>query len=156
MGKRRKLLDRLEGAWDDFRESYAGLSEKDMLMPGVTGKWSVKDLIAHVTTWEEETLRHLPGMLRGEKYPRYSVKYGGINEFNALMTEKKKDLTFADILMQRDEVHRRLIQFLESVPEEFLDSKMRFRHRLRMDTYSHYPKHAAAIRRWRQIVKGGL
>ena len=30
---------------------------------GVTGSWSVKDIIAHVTTWEEEALKHLPLIL---------------------------------------------------------------------------------------------
>lgn len=145
-----KLLDRLEKAWDEFRESYAGISEADLVKPGVTGRWSVKDIVAHVTTWEEETLKHLPGMLRGEKYPRYSVKYGGIDAFNALMTESKRRYSFSQVLRQQEAVHRKLINFIETVPEGFLDSKTRFRHRLRMDTYSHYPKHAAAIRKWRR------
>ena len=38
-----------------------------MLEPGVTGAWSVKDILAHVTTWEGEALKHLPLVLRGEK-----------------------------------------------------------------------------------------
>jgi hypothetical protein len=150
MGKTQNLLGRLEVAWSDFCKSYAGLAEAEMLKSGVTGQWSVRDIIAHVTTWEEETLKHLPGMLRGEKYPRYSVKYGGIDAFNALITEKKRDLSLSEVFRQQDEIHRRLIRFIETVPEEFLDSRTRFRHRLRMDTYSHYPKHAAAIRKWRQ------
>jgi hypothetical protein len=149
MDKRQNLLRRLEAAWSDFRESYAGLSEEEVLQPGVTGQWSVKDIVAHVTTWEEETLTHLPGVLRGEKYPLYSVKYGGIDAFNALMTAQKKNLSPPEVFRQQDEVHRRLLRFIETVPEELLGSTTRFRHRLRMDTYSHYPKHAAAIRKWR-------
>jgi hypothetical protein len=149
VNKKQALLQQIEKAWNQFRDSYAGLTELEMLQTGVTGEWSVRDIIAHVTTWEEETLEHLPGMLRGERCPRYSVRYGGINAFNALMTEKKKDFSFSDVLREQDKVHRKLIQFIEGVPEEFLSSGTRFRHRLRMDTYSHYPKHAAAIRRWK-------
>jgi hypothetical protein len=153
---RQKLLDRLDKAWQEFLDSYAGLSGADALKPGVTGSWSVKDIVAHVTTWEEETLKHLPGMLRGEKHQRYSVQYGGIDAFNALMTEKKKRLSFSEVLQQQDEMHRRLVQYIESVPEEFLGSGTRFRHRLSMDTYSHYPKHATAIRTWRRGSRGSL
>lgn len=152
MGIRQKLLAQLEKAWREFRESYSGLSEAELLEPGVTGEWSVRDIIAHVTTWEEETLNHLPGMLQGKKYPRYSVKYGGINAFNALITAKKKGLPLSEVLQQQNDVHRGLIELLESVPEEHLGSKARFRHRLRMDTFSHYPKHAQAIRIWRSRI----
>ncbi len=136
-------------SWLDFCQSYDGLSTKDMQKTGVIGQWSVRDIIAHVTTWEEETLKHLAAMLRGEKCPRYSVKYGGINAFNALMTETKKNLSFPEVIRQQEDVHAQVLRFIASVPEECLDSKSRFRHRLRMDTYSHYPKHAQAIRRWR-------
>jgi hypothetical protein len=150
MDRKQNLLRKLEAVWSDFRASYAGLSEAEVLEPGVTGKWCVKDIVAHVTTWEEETLKHLSSMLRSEKYPRYSAKYGGIDAFNALMTENKRGLSFPEVLKQQDAVHRKLILFIEGVPERAFEGKSPFRHCLRMDTYSHYPKHAAAIRKWRR------
>ena len=66
-----------------FKESYAGLSDSQLTESGVTGTWSVKDLIAHVTWWEEEALKHLPLIIKGGTPPRYSTKYGGIDAFNA-------------------------------------------------------------------------
>ena len=119
-----------------------------MLEPGVTGSWSVKDVIAHVTTWEEEALKHLPIILTGGKPPRYSVTHGGIDAFNAATTEQKRDFEVAEVLRQRDAVHHRLIEFIESMPEDHLSSDSRFRRRLRADT-SHYPIHAKAISNWR-------
>jgi hypothetical protein len=147
---RRQALKRLETAWDAFRESYAGLSDPEMLEPGVTGRWSVRDIIAHVTTWEEEALTNLPLILQGVRPPRYSTKYGGIDAFNALMTEKKAPLSLSEVREQAREVHYRLVGCLERAPEDQLTSETRFRHRLRMDTYGHYPKHAEAIRKWRE------
>jgi hypothetical protein len=64
-----------------FRASYSGLSQAVLLAPGVTKAWSVKAIIAHVTTWEEEALKHLPAILEGRKPPRYSVVYGGIDAY---------------------------------------------------------------------------
>lgn len=41
-------------------------------------------------------------------------------------------------------------RYLTSVPDEQLASETRFHHRLRLDTYSHYPIHTQAIRALRQ------
>jgi hypothetical protein len=57
---------------------------------GLTRAWSVHDILAHVTTWEEEALKHLPLILKRGAPPRYSVVYGGIHAFNARMTKEKR------------------------------------------------------------------
>jgi hypothetical protein len=147
--KRNQLLKRLNTAWSAFKESYAGLSDSQLMEPGVAGAWSVRDVIAHVTTWEEEALKHLPVILRGGKPPRYSVTYGGIDAFNAKMTEQKKHLPLHEVLRELDDAHHRLINLIETAPEDQLRGRASFRHRLRLDTYNHYPKHAEAIRKWR-------
>jgi hypothetical protein len=148
---RRQLLQRLDAAWGAFEESYAGLSDAQLTTPGVTGDWSVRDILAHVTTWEEEALTHLPLILEGGTPPRYSVKYGGIDAFNARMTEQRADLSLAAVRRQLEETHRRLIDFVGKTPEDQL-SESRFRRRLRLDTYGHYPLHAEAIRQWRRKI----
>lgn len=123
-----------------------------MVEPGVTGAWSVRDILAHVTTWEEEVLKYLPLILKGEKPPRYSVTHGGINAFNAQMTERKRALSLSEVLRQLEDTHGRLVAFIESAPEDQFISETPFRHRLRLDTYSHYPKHADAIQKWRNAT----
>src|SRR5437763_14188155 len=126
MTPREALLKRLHRAWEAFHESYAGLSDPDLLKAGVTGTWSVKDIIAHVTWWEEEALTHLPVILAGGRPPRYSVTYGGIDAFNARMTEQRNGWSLAEVLRQRDPVHGRLIAFIEGVPDEQVSGETRF------------------------------
>jgi hypothetical protein len=150
--KRQQALKRLDAAWTDFEQSFAGLSDAQLMIPGVTGQWSVRDIIAHVTWWEEEALKHLPLLREGRRPPRYSVTYGGIDAFNALMTEKREGISLAEVFRQHDEIHQRLVAYLERAPEELFTRETRFRRRLRLDTYGHYPKHANAIRAWRNVV----
>jgi len=145
----RQVLRRLEAAWAEFEDSYAGLSDAELLMPGVQGRWSVRDVIAHVTWWEEEALKHLPLVRDGGRPPRYSIAYGGIDAFNALMTERRRHLPLADVLRQHAEVHARLLDYIRAAPEELFTMETRFRRRLRLDTFGHYPLHARAIRAWR-------
>jgi hypothetical protein len=145
-----QVLKRLEAAWKDFEQSYAGLSDSQLLTPDVTGRWSVRDIIAHVTWWEEEALKHLPLIREGGRPPRYSVKYGGIDAFNALMTEQRKELPLAEVLRQHDAVHARLVEYVRNAPEDLFTRETRFRRRLRLDTFGHYPVHARAVRNWRE------
>jgi DinB superfamily len=147
---RQQLLKRLGAAWLAFKGSYAGLSDAELMEPGVTGAWSIRDIIAHVTTWEGEALNHLPAILEGRRPPRYSVTYGGIDAFNALMTTKKEGLSLSEVFRQQEEIHRRVIDLIERAPEGQVNRETRFRRRLRLDTYNHYPKHSQAIRRWRE------
>jgi len=147
---RADLLKRIEARWQELLAAYAGLSAAEMTEPGVIGAWSLKDIIAHVTVWEEEALTHLPAILAGKKPPRYSVTHGGINAFNARMTERNRDLALAEVLRRRDDSHRRLLAFIEPVPEAECAGDTRFRRRLRLDTYGHYAVHTKAIRKWRE------
>jgi hypothetical protein len=147
--KRHQALHRLDVAWIDFEQSFAGLTDSQLVIPGVTGQWSVRDIIAHVTWWEEEALKHLPLVRAGGRPPRYSVTYGGIDAFNALMTERRRSLSLPEVLSLHAQVHQRLVAYVESAPEELFTRETRFRRRLRLDTYGHYPKHAKAIRAWR-------
>ena len=37
-----QLVKRIERAWDALKESYEGLSDRDLMKPGVMGDWSVE------------------------------------------------------------------------------------------------------------------
>ena len=134
LGADRRLLPRLDAAWDRFTRSYAGMSEAELLEPGIT---------------EEEALKHVPLILAGGRPPRYSRTYGGIDAFNARMTARKEHLALADVLEQQQRVHARLLALIERVPTHQLGGASRVRRRLRLDTYGHYPLHASAIETWR-------
>ncbi|HST03929.1 MAG TPA: DinB family protein [Chloroflexia bacterium] len=143
---REQLLKKLDTTWAALKASYAGLSEAQMTEPGIVGDWSVKDILAHVTTWEEEALKYLPLIIEGGKPPKYSVLYGGLDAFNEQKSAQKRGLSLAEVLKQLDETHERLLYYVQRVPEEQFASETPFRHRLRLDTYSHYPPHTRMIR----------
>jgi hypothetical protein len=152
---RQQLLKRLDTAWQAFNDSYAGLSDANLTEPGVTGNWSVKDILSHISIWEEEALKHLPHIIEGGRPPRYSVRYGGIDAFNDLMIAERRALSLADVQRRLDATHRQLIDFVQQMPEEHVTRETRVRRRLRLDTYSHYPIHTRAIQQWREQRDAG-
>jgi hypothetical protein len=144
-----RLLDRLDAAWTALTDSYAGVSDHQLVEPGVVDDWSVKDVVAHVTTWEQEALRHLPLIIAGGTPPRYAAQ-GGIDALNARATEDGRRLSLAEVLRRRDETHARLVDLIRGQPAGTFGGRTRARRRLRLDTYGHYPEHTAAIRAWRE------
>ena len=142
---REQLLKKIDTPWAALRASYAGLSEAQLAQPGVTGDWSVIDILAHVSAWENEALTHLPHILEGKRPPKYSDLYGGIDAFNALKVRQSRAVSPAEVLARVEATHRQLVDYLESAPAEQFATETRFRRRIRLDTYSHYPIHTQAI-----------
>lgn len=143
---RDQLLRRIESRWAAFNQATAGLRDDALQEPGVVGEWSVKDLIAHVAAWEEETLEALPVIMEGERPPRY----GDVDAFNARLNEANSRLSLDEARRALETSHQRLLSFLADVPERWYATETRFRHRLRLDTWGHYPEHTEAILAWRK------
>ena len=144
-----QLLKRLDERWLEFLTSFSGLSDKSLLTPGVTAAWSVRDLMAHVTTWEGEALKALPLVLGGKRLPRY-ISVGGIDAFNAGEQERKRSASLQQIRQDLEATHGRLVTFLQGVPPAAYASEGRFLKRLRLDTYGHYREHTKQIQLWRK------
>lgn len=153
--KKTQLLNKIDQAWLAFKASWSGLCEDQLATPGVVESWSVKDLLAHVTTWEEEALKYLPIIMEGATPPRYADQYGGLDAFNALMTQKKRSLSMSEVLSQLDNTHHKMVEYIRNAPDELIATETRFRRRIRLDTYSHYPVHTSAIWNWRGKIMSG-
>ena len=146
-----RILSRLEEAWQAFLKSFADLPESALLEAGVCGEWSIRDIMAHVTTWEEETLGALPLILAGKRLPMYSTLYGGVDAFNALQYEKKQNLSLAQVKRDLKSTHKRLVAFLSDLPETAFTPRLV--RRLGIDTYRHYREHREQIEGWRENSK---
>jgi hypothetical protein len=145
---RESLLNRLEREWQAFLQSFADLPDSTLLESGAVGWWSIRDVLAHIATWDEEALKNLPLILDNKPLPRYA-RYGGIDAFNAREQEQKQGLSLEQVRQELAATHERLISFLKGCPESAYVTGSRFLHRLRLDTYSHYQEHASQITRWR-------
>ncbi len=148
--RRERLYERLESRWNEFHDAIQGLPHDALMEAGVVGHWSVRDVLSHIATWEEEALKALPVILEGGRLPRYSDQYGGIDAFNAQAQERKQGLSLEEAFAGLDEPHRRLLAYLDEVPDSAFAKENRFLRRLRQDTYGHYWEHAKQIRSWRE------
>ncbi|MEL7645427.1 MAG: DinB family protein [Anaerolineaceae bacterium] len=142
-------FETLQLRWQEFLDSISGLSPEQMKLPGVSGTWSVKDIVGHVTSWEQETLSSLPGILAGKPSPVYSQLYGSIDALNAYMVLVKSRQSLDEVLQNLHKVHAQLLKFLEEADPAQFEEETPFVVRLSIDTSEHYPEHTEAVLSWR-------
>jgi uncharacterized protein (TIGR03083 family) len=147
---RQKLYDKIENAWQEFTAALAGIPDEQWQQPNAVGEWSLKDILGHIASWENEALKYIPVILEGKRLPRYKDMYGGIDTFNAMTVTENRRLTLAEARQRSTQTHQRLLDYLQSLPDEYFVSGSRVLRRILLDTYGHYPYHTKAIREWRE------
>jgi uncharacterized damage-inducible protein DinB len=144
------ILNHLDENWQALVQALSGLSEKDLMEPNVCGSWSVREIMSHISTWEEEALQNIPLILDGEATPRYSSS-GGITAFNDRAQTDKKEYTLSRVKREFYATHQKFVTFLSALPDAVYLNNSRLAKRIRLDGYDHYQEHTAQIEIWRAL-----
>ena len=155
---KKKLVEAASAERVRFRQLIGQLSEAQMAQPDVQGAWSVKDIVAHVTAWEERMVRWLGQAVRGETpvMPAPGMTWEDLDRLNEQTYLASRDLPLAQVLDVFDRMRAEVIGSVEAVPEEDLLAPGRFEwmggealwHLVAANTYWHYPAHGSKIQEW--------
>jgi len=136
-----------------------------MTLKGVTGKWSVKDILAHILSYEQYMADRLHEILHGETYVPCRTQNAldafldefGYPDFgsslldddgpNEWIVEKYKNVSLDDVVMQELQAFSAIVCALENVPEELM-VRHNLYDRVSNNTFFHYREHTAEIKRW--------
>jgi uncharacterized protein (TIGR03083 family) len=80
--RRTMLAGQMADARERLLAALEGLSDDQMLQPGVCGDWSVRDIVAHVAAWDREVTAMFEGMLKGERTPFLDFDEDELEQFN--------------------------------------------------------------------------
>ena len=149
-----KLLEFMRterAAWDAL---LAEVGEERMLEAGVDGAWSVKDIVSHVTYWEQDTLRVLEVVARGET-PEFSEQ-DEMDALNARAVARNQHHAPSAVIADSQRVHQALLAMVETFPEADLIDPNRFEwlpdwtlwQVIAGESYWHYRQHVPTIRAW--------
>jgi hypothetical protein len=140
--------------------ALAGISEQDMLQPGVGGEWSIKDILAHISDWEQRFLRWYRTGQRSEipELPEPGLTWDDLDLLNQRIYEKHRHRSLPDVRAGFDASYRELITAVEAMSEDELFTAGHFawtRDRplliaLRANADEHYAEHADQIEAWRR------
>jgi hypothetical protein len=146
--ERGKLLAALEG-----------LSEREMTRSGAVGRWSVRDVLAHLLAWEEEAVTRLD-LLAAER-PQDIVWIDDQDEqkleaWNASAHQRYAGLALAEVMRRLAEVQGRILAGLDSLSDERLGTDagpVPVHNWLPDCTYAHEQEHCADILAWRRSIE---
>ena len=125
MKSKRELLDDLAAGRTGLLSAIEGLSEEEMIRPGVVGEWSVKDTLAHIAAWDKETRTVIHAFVTQEN-PVFDYKISGKRGFakwNAREVEKWLDLSVAQILAEMEKARQELMELVQGLTEEQLSRR---------------------------------
>jgi hypothetical protein len=156
---RATFLDSLRSGHADWEALLAQIDADGMVLPGVEGEWSVKDIIAHVTWHEREML----GVLRTRALVGSELWNLPLDQRNAAIYEQNKNRALNDVLEESQQIFPQLLELSESLTDEELNDPRRFSEMpeewspwglIADNIYTHYADHIVSIRAWLQNQRG--
>jgi hypothetical protein len=144
--------------------NHVGFARR-MTLKGVVGKWSVKDILAHILAYEQYMADRLVEILQSEVYVPCKTQTAldafldeyGYPDFgsplldeeapNAWVIEKYMNVSLEDVITQEMNAFLSIVSSLERIPEDVINQHNLYE-RVANNTYKHYREHIRDIRHW--------
>ena len=117
---RMAAIERLTTGHDAARALAARLTTAELERPATIGggDWSARDVVGHLTAWEEHALEALEAWRTGRVAPiQRALRVQGLNAVNAATASADRRRSTAEVLRRSDAVHAGLVDALRAMPE---------------------------------------
>jgi hypothetical protein len=120
-----KKSELLNGPQEEYQQWEALLDQigpARMDQPGVTGYWSIKDIVAHLTGWRRRTVARLQATQHNEPEPPppWPAHLQTDDEINAWIYESNNGRSVGEVLDESHQVFQQLLAAIEGLPDEVL------------------------------------
>jgi hypothetical protein len=141
MSTKRDLLAVEDAGWSAFLDLIESLTAEQMEEPGYYPEgWSVKDLTAHIGSWQAETVQVLEQIRMGT-FVRERIHVDALNE---QFYEANKDLPLSVVRAECWSARNRMLEEWNVLPEVTPDAEEWF-----VESGSnHYAEHVDRLREW--------
>lgn len=94
----------------------SSLNEEQMTRIPVLGKWTVKDIIAHLIAWNWEAAKEIERILNNKAtWHKLFEETSGENKFNEIEVKKRKDKNFNEAIQDWEESFQHVIKEIEAL-----------------------------------------
>ncbi|HEY7975861.1 MAG TPA: maleylpyruvate isomerase N-terminal domain-containing protein [Ktedonobacterales bacterium] len=157
-----RLQETMQAERHQWEEAIAAIGRARMTLPGYAGVWSARDVVAHVTAYEQWMLDALEALARGEAPPPSLLDDGDMERRNLAAHELTHHLSLDDVQAAADRVWRGLTQAVAGLDEETLTAVSRAPEFVKKHwddqtslweaiaglTYEHYEEHLPDFHAW--------
>jgi hypothetical protein len=152
-----KILDEMRTKYATLEDILAPLDETQMTTEGVNGDWSIKDVLAHITAWQNRLLVWLHAATQNED-PTISGPdtLEEMDRLNEQFYKENKSRPLDDVLTGFRTTYLQIVDEVQVLNEEDLTDPHRFSwmkgnplwYVIAGDTYKHYQEHTGTIQQW--------
>jgi uncharacterized protein (TIGR03083 family) len=123
LSKRQKIfLERLTQARDSLLAVIEGLDDETLSTEKVMDGWTVKDILGHIVSWNEEFRANIAAILDGQ-HPGYDHQISGESDFsdsNQAWAAAKKDWPYERVRADIDRDYQEAMELIRSLkPADF-------------------------------------
>jgi hypothetical protein len=122
---KQQLLEQIQQEREQWEGLLAEIGLERMEVPGVTDDWTMKDTIAHMTTWCRREVGLLAAAQRGEWPPDHPPQ-SQVPIINEWEHRTNRDRPLAHVMRDSEEVWQQFAEKLQELPEDMLFDQERF------------------------------
>ncbi len=150
------VLDAMQVGQTQWEDLLAAVGDVRMSAPISARGWSVKDIIAHVT-WYEQQMANLLQPHTGPGPPRDRMLDYSADKRNAIVQSAQEGRLLCDVRAEAQQVHTQLVAAVRALTADGLRERQRFPDMPRAwqpwqliarRSYEHYQEHIPDIRAW--------
>ncbi len=157
-GSRQELLKMMVKERLHWEAVIGKLSEDQYLEPGVDGRFSVKDLLAHIIDWEQRMLQWINESFSGivPQRPAPGMTWDDLDKLNQQTYLDNKDRPLDEVISTSEESYSRVLNVIQDLTDEDLFDGSRFAwregdplwHMVAANTWWHYLEHREQVEAW--------
>ena len=155
---RAELMELIRRERAALENTLSQLAEEQLLQLLGPDGWTVKDLLAHITIWEQRMVQWTRESLRGytPERPAPEMTWDDLDRLNQINYEESRDRPLDSVLGEFNRSYLQVLQIVGELTQEDLFDPMRFVwrhsdpmwHMVAANTWWHYREHNDTIRSW--------
>lgn len=125
MNSKQHFIDELAEIFNRWQVLLASLSEQQIHTPLVPSSWTVKDLVAHLWSWQQASVARMEAAIQDKapNYPAWWVQRGpdpeeDLDGTNALLFQLSKDKPWKQVYSDWKSQFMRYLELTEQVVEK--------------------------------------
>ncbi len=148
MSDKSDAIAALEDTRREILDAIDGVPEEKMTAP-VFGTWSIKDVLCHLTSWEQLAVADLQRVSRGHVPQLATFRGEDVDEWNAWLMRSRNLFPLPQVKFELEDARRQLIDGLNALPDNLFATGQMVR--MLTDGLVHGEQsHITDIRDWRQ------
>ena len=115
-----ELLHWLQAEYQQWEALLDQIGPARMDQPGVSGDWSIKDIVAHLTDWQPRQIARIQAAQRGEPEPPppWPAQLQTDDEVNAWIYQSNHGRSVRAVLDEAQQVFQQFLAVIEGLPDE--------------------------------------